>query len=113
MLKTARIRRQGSLVRFAFFTLLVAFNTNPRQQQEKLMMSLLSLRQMLQEYQDQDADRLNVETVRDPKKRNEERRSLRFVVFFFPFSFLFFSLLTCCSFFSLSLSQKSKKLKGF
>jgi len=28
MLKTVRIRRQGSLVRFAFFTLLAAFNTN-------------------------------------------------------------------------------------
>jgi len=76
------------------------------------MMSLLSLRQRLQEYQDQDADRLKVEAVRDPKKRKEEHRSQRFV-FLFPFSFLFSSLLTRCSFFSLSLSQKSKKLKGF
>ena len=112
MLKAVRIRRQGSLVRFAFFTLLAALNTNTRKQ-EKLMMSLLSLRQRLQEYQDQDADRLKVEAVRDPKKRKEEHRSQRFVVFFFPFSFLFFSLLTRCSFFSLPLSQKSKKLKGF
>ena len=35
-----------------FFTLLAAFNTNTRKQ-EKLMMSLLSLRQRFQEYQDQ------------------------------------------------------------
>jgi len=91
---------------------LAAFNTNTRKQ-EKLMMSLLSLRQRFQEYQDQDADRLKVEAVRDPKKWKEEHRSQRFVVFFFPFSFLFFSLLTRCSFFSLPLSQKSKKLKGF
>jgi len=91
---------------------LAAFNTNTRKQQ-KLMMSLLSLRQRLQEYQDQDADRLKVEAVRDPKKWKEEHRSQRFVVSFFPFSFLFFLSLTRCSFFSLSLSQKSKKPKGF